>query len=144
MKDKLDVCCSQYTREVCYSRVTDVDAMKDVVLYANIKLMPYCLEWAHAHNNLCMPPLRKPVRSSGLPPDYWPEDDGNDNDNNNNNDDNDVNNDDDNNETTATTSTTTMMMTKNLDDNEMMVKMIVVSKRKLRLMCNIQKEFLHL
>jgi hypothetical protein len=67
---KRALCTGRYTNEVGFARVVDLDGLKDVVPYENFKMLPYMLEWAHAHLNIGMP-LRKPGMHCGLPDDYW-------------------------------------------------------------------------
>ena len=72
--DKRSICTGRYVVEVPYSRLLNVSGLRDTVPYENLRLVPYMLEWGHAEMNLGMP-LRKPGCNSGLPPDYWGDDD---------------------------------------------------------------------
>ena len=70
LEPKQELCTARYPNEVGFSRIVDLDILKDVVPYENFTVLPYALEWGHAHLNLGLP-LRKPGKSSGLPKDYW-------------------------------------------------------------------------
>jgi len=57
----------RYTIETGYSRVTDLDCLKDVIPYANLSMIQSMLAWGHAQINIGMP-FRCPGWS---PPGYW-------------------------------------------------------------------------
>ena len=70
LKAKADLCRLRYTCEVVFSRVYEVDLLKDIIPYRNMKLITYAIEWSHAHANL-KKPLKNPGQRSGLPEKYW-------------------------------------------------------------------------
>ena len=71
---KRSLCTGRYTIEVDFSRFSSLDGMKETIPYENLCLLPYMVELGHAQMNLGRP-LRKPGRNSGLPPDYWLDED---------------------------------------------------------------------
>ena len=70
LASKADYCNLRCTSEVVFSFLENIDALKDVVPYHNIKITPCALEWVHGSINL-QQPLRKPGDNSGIPSVYW-------------------------------------------------------------------------
>jgi hypothetical protein len=70
LEPKRAICTARYINEVGFARTVDLDVIKDTVPYENLRILPYALEWAHAHLNIGLP-LRKPGRHCGLPDSYW-------------------------------------------------------------------------
>ena len=69
LASKADYCNLRCTSEVVFSFLENIDALKDVVPYHNIKIMPHALEWGCGSINL-QQPLRKPGDNSGIPSVY--------------------------------------------------------------------------
>ena len=66
------ICELRYTCEVCFSRVTNISALRGVIPYRLFQYVPHMINWGHANINLGQP-LQKPkkwddhVSQKGLP-----------------------------------------------------------------------------
>lgn len=70
LKPKGELCRLRYTCEVVFSRVYELDILKDKISYSNLPYVAHAVEWGHAHANL-KKPLKIPGSNSGLPEGYW-------------------------------------------------------------------------